>query len=359
MAIGLQQHRFAFTQAVAATYSDEKEPVDGLSRFFPDTPVESLGVSIEVERNGEFMATDVMRCTDPVRNVFNKSTEKIFIPPYFNEATDVTACEVYDVTFGMGVAPTGNQRATILRSAARRVRSMRNKVVRAIIKQRTEVLQTGIVTLKNGDNVDYKRKAASKVVLNGANTWDNLDTANPFADMIEGAKFIRRVGKSGSTEFNVIMGAQAMANFFANEKVLALAEIRRFELIDVRFPQFDNTTGMVVHGRFGAGNYIFNIWSYDEYYDVRNEDGSISSVDYIDADNVIILPNDFRGITAYGALPMVMGDQISGEYVAPVMGAFQVHDVIDQIKTAWDIILRSAPLVVPVSIDRIYTIKTA
>lgn len=359
MAIGLNQHRFAFKQAVVATYTDEKEPVDGLSRFFPEVTTDSLAVSIEVERNGEFMATDVMRCTDPNRNIFSKSTEKIFIPPFFNESTDVTACEVYDVTFGMGVAPTGSQRTRILQSASRRVRKMKNKIVRAIIKQRTEVLQTGIVTLINGDNIDFKRKAASLPVLAGANTWDNLDTANPFADMMSAANFIRRVGKSGAVEFNVIMGASAMANFFANEKVLALADIRRFDLVDVRFPQFDNTTGIVIHGRFGAGNYIFNIMAYDEYYDVKNPDGSITSVDYIDANNVIVIPNDFRGVTSYGALPMVMGDPVSGEFVAPVEGAFQVHDVIDQIKTAWDIIIRSAPLVIPVSVDRVVTIKTA
>lgn len=359
MAIGLNQHRYAFTQALVASFSDDVAPIDGLEVFFPQVTTDALGVSIEVERMGQFMAVDVMRCTDPHRNTFAKSTEKIFIPPYFNESTDVTACEAYDVTFGMGVAPTGNQRTAILRSASRRVTSMRNKIIRAIIKQRSEVLQTGIVTLQNGDNIDYKRKAASMPVLTGAATWDNLDTATPFTDLVAGANFIRKEGKSARREFNVIMGSAAMANFYANESVLAQADVRRYDLTEVKMPAFDGATGITLTGRFGSGIYTFNIWSYDEYYEEKDGSGNIVTREYIDADNVIMIPSDFRGVTAFGGLPMVMGDQVSGQFVAPIEGAFQVHDVIDQVKTAWDIIIRSAPVVIPVSVDRIYTIKTA
>ena len=71
-----------------------------------------------------------------------------------------------------------------------------------------------------------------------------------------------------------------------------------------------------------------------------------------------MVADDFEGVTSFAGVPAIMGDVVSGQYIAPMEGEFYVRDIIDQVKMAWDFIISSAPLVVPVSVDRIWTLKT-
>ena len=355
MAITLNQHRANITQTVIAKFSDDKEPKQGLSAFFPSKTTSTKYISIEVERNLQTVAVDVMRCTDPNRNTFSKSTEKIFEPPYYNEMFDFTACERYDVTFAEGNVPTKIDATLLIRSAMTKVKALKNKILRAIELQRSQVLQTGVVQLKNGDSIDFKRKAASLKVLTTTARWSEIATADPIADLTAGMEFLREEGLSGSSEIDVIFGSAALTNFKANAKVQKLLESRREESIRIDMPKFNNVSGMVSHGKVAAGDFIINIWTYNVFY--------VDPVDnvnkkYIDANNVIMVSEDFVGYTAFAGVPAIMGDNVSGNYVAPKEGEFYVRDIIDQQKVSWNFIVSSAPLVVPVSIDRMYTIKT-
>jgi len=356
MSITLNQHRAGMTQALVATFKDNVAPKEGLAAFFPMKTSRTKAISIEVERHGRKIAVDVARCTDPIRNVFSKSTEKIFVPPYFHESFDFTACQRYDVTFGTGNAPGEIDATMLMQDAMGRVVDLKNKVIRAIELQRSQVLQTGVVVLKNGDNVDYNRKAGSMVVKTVAGEkWTVPATADPVKDLRLGCEFIRTEGKSGGNVFNAILGQSALINFLANAKVQAEADIKNISRVSLNMPQFDNVTGLVLHGQVSAGEFIVNLWSYNESYDHPT-----TGVDtkYITADNVILLPDDFKGFTMHAAVDAVMGDAKTGQYIAPVEAEFLVYDVIDQVKRSWNFMLDSAPLVVPVSVDRIYTLQT-
>lgn len=355
MAITLNQHRAGVTQTVIDTFSDEKEPKQGLAAFFPSKTTDTKFVSIEVERNSQKVAVDVQRCTDPHRNTFSKSTEKIFEPPYYNEMFDFTACERYDVTFAKGNAPTKIDAKMLIADAQSKVKVIKNMILRAIEIQRASVLQYGVVILKNGDNIDYRRKAESMVVLTGTAKWDAPTTANPFLDIRKGMQFLRQKGKSGANAINVIFGENAFDNFLAIDNVTKQAEWRKINRLEINMPQFDNTSGMVFHGQFGTGDYTINVWTYNETYE-DPADGIEKP--YIETNNVVMVANDFRGWTAFAGVPAIMGTG-DNQYIAPMQGEFYVRDIIDQIRFAWNFIVSSAPLVVPVSIDRLYTIKTA
>lgn len=351
----LNQHRKHITQRLIAKFSDDKQPRQGLAAFFPHVTTPTKLVSIEVQRNRQKVAVDVQRCTDPVRNIFSRSTEKIFQPPYYNEMFDFTACERYDETFARENMPTKVDAQLLLADASGYLLELKNKILRAIELQRSQVLQTGIVTLKNGDSIDYKRKAASLKVLTGTAEWDQTATANPLVDLQTGMQFIRGEGLSGGSSINVIFGSNALANFMSNAKVKELADFRRINRIELNMPQFNNVSGMVYHGQVATGDYAVNIWTYNETYE---DPISGETKPYIDADNVVMVAEDFVGKTAFAGIPAILGDELNGRYVGPVEGEFYIRDVIDQIKTTWDFIISSAPLVIPISIDRIYTIKT-
>jgi hypothetical protein len=353
--ITLNQHRQGITQTLIAKFSDDKEPRQGLSAFFPSKTTSSKLISIEVERNLQLVAVDVQRCTDPVRNTFSRSTEKIFEPPYYHESFDFTACERYDVTFAQGNAPTRIDATMLLRDAQSKVKKLKNKILRAIELQRSQVLQTGIVLLKNGDSIDYKRKAESLAVNSGAANW-NVNTSDPYADIEKGMEFMREEGLSGGTTINAIFGKKAFTNFMNHEKVQKQADIRKIDRTTIGMPQFNNITGMALHGQFAAGDFTINIWTYNETY-IDPADNTTRRR-YINEDNVVLVADDFEGVTSFAGVPAIMGDVVSGQYIAPMEGEFYVRDIIDQVKMAWDFIISSAPLVVPVSVDRIWTLKT-
>lgn len=352
----INQAAFGVTQAVIATFRDDKQPNMGLSAFFPTVTTTAKQVSIAVRRGRQLVAADVLRATSSNRNIFSKYSQKLFLPPFFNEAFDFTSTQIYDVTFGAGVAPAGPNVGLMISDAAEYILECKNKIMRAIEKMRASVLQTGTVTVVNGDSIDYKRQAASMPVLNGANVWTATTTAVPLTDLTTGCTFLRQQGLSVGNEVNAICGDAAMANLLKFDVIKTERQIfSNLRRADIGMAQLNTVTGLTFYGRVGAGDFVVNLWTYSDFYE--NADGTKSK--YIADNNVILIPNDFEAKTIYAGVPMVMGDQMSGMYVANQEGEFMVHDIIDQTKKSWDMIIESAPLPIPVSIDRLYTIQTA
>lgn len=355
MAIGLQQHRKTFTLALVAVFSDNKAPLQGLSAFFPSKTSRAKGVSIKVRRNRQLVAVDVQRCTDPHRNLFSSYQEKIFIPPFYHEVVDFTSCQGYDVTFGSGAGPNEEQVDILMTDSSDQVLEMKYMIQRAIEKARASILQHGVVTLKNGDSIDYHRQAASMPVLTGSARWNQFTTANPIADFTTAGNFLRQQGLSTGNELNAICGSSAIANLLSFSSIQTERQIfSNFRRADIGMPVLNTVTGLTYYGRVGAGDYIVNLWSYSDFYE-----DSVTGVksNYIDPNNVVILPTDFEGVTAFAGIPAVM-DYDGAKSVMPVEGEFLVYDTIDEVKTTWDFNVKSAPLPVPVSIDRIYSIQT-
>lgn len=355
MAISLTQHRAGITQTAIAKFSDRNKPKSGLLSFFKSKTTTAKQVSIEVRRNGRKISVDVQRCTDPVRNIFSKSTEKVFVPPFHSEAFDFTACEAYERTFGSDNAPSKYDATSMVGDAAENLASIEDKIMRAKIKQVADVLQTGVVTIKNGDSIDFKRKAASMKVLSGGAKWDAPTTADILQDYYDGAEFLRTQGLSSGATINAIHGTAAMSNVLSNPKVQALLDLRNIKRGDIGMPQFDGVTGLVFHGQIAAKDYVINLWTFVDSY----EDAAGNDVKYIATNNVVMLPDDFEGEIVHAGVPMVKKDGEGNAAIVSVAGELVVHDVVDQVKRTWELIAESAPLVIPVSVDRVYTIQTA
>ena len=355
MAITLNQHREHITKRIISTFSDDAPVRSGLGAFFPaETSIEKM-VGIEVERNRQLVAVDVQRCTDPKRNKFSLFAEKLYIPPFYNESWDFTSCQRYDVTFGNTTNPSQSDSLNMINEASTRMMTLRRKIERAIQIQQAQILQTGIVTLKNGDNIDYKRKAASIVVKAGADLW-TAATGVPLTDLGLGGEFLREEGLSAGSTVNAIMGRDAFAAFMNNPQVKERADFRRISRLEVGMPQFDNTTGLVFHGQIGTADYSINLWTYNEFFE--NDAGA--KVKYLDVDKVILLAEDFKGKTAFAGIPAIMRDKNNAEFpewITPIEAEFYINNYIDPFKKAHWFEIASAPLAIPVSIDRIYTLQ--
>ena len=168
--------------------------------------------------------------------------------------------------------------------------------------------------------------------------------------------FLRDEGNSTGMTVNVVMRSDAMNAFLANAKTQTILESRRMDRIKIDMPQFNEASGMAFHGQVAAGDFVVNLWTYNEKY--TNAAGT--TVHYLDNDKVIILPSDFQGKTVFGGLPYMRKTSINGTSanIPAVKEADYLLRAYDDLKTISSVLeLTSAPLVIPFTIDKIYTMK--
>lgn len=358
MAISIQEHSSLLTSKVIGSFTDKSPIREGFSGLFPAETTPTLYVDITVKRGTARAAVDVQRFAEGDKTKMSVTTEKKYLPPFFKKDYDYSKEDIYLTTAAFGT--TGNATANKLMhdTALEAVMSNKDEIVRAIRIQQAQVLQTGIVTIKNGDNIDFKRKAASIVNVDTAGDyWSVSATATPITDIQKGLKFLREVGRSGGlASVNVVMRDTAFTAFMNTTQVKDLADFRRIERIDVGFPIFSEATGMSYQGRLAAGDFVVNVWTYNEFY----EDASGNIVYYLDEGNVVMIPTDFEGKTVFGALPAEVMSTVGGvtEIVPGIVEKdFLLRAYSDRRTLSSTLELTSAPLVIPFSIDKIYTMK--
>jgi hypothetical protein len=341
--ISVTDARALFTKKLVSVYLEQPRVTTFLRSFFKVEESLTKEVSIEVRRGFEKIAVDVIRGTEGNRNVFSKSTEKIFVPPLYWEYLVANDHKLYDVAIGMQSEVAF---AELAKQLGVDLFDMQQKIERAIEKQCADVLLTGIITLANGDNIDFKRKSAS--LFDGSSTpW--TDNANdPLIQIADACTWIRQNGKSQGAIFNVIMGSQAKAAFSNNTKVTAKGDLLRINNLDISMPQ-RNSVGGTTHGMAAAGDYSVRIWTYPEFYTAPNG----TSTPYVDPKKIIVLPENPNFVLAFAAVPQLIGK--NGEI--PQKGAYLISEHIDERASNHEIHIKSAPVAIPVAVDQIYTRK--
>lgn len=349
--ITTQDARGLFTKALIAVYKERTAPTSFLRSFFATKESDTKSISIEVQRGTEKIAVDVERGTRGNRNQFSKSSEKIFVPPYYKEYFDGTDLDFYDRLFtqdGTVDAITFNQWIGVV---VEKLGLLQDKIERAYELQCAQVLETGIVTLTNGDNIDFKRKVGSLVDV-GAPLYWAAGTSNPYDTLSAAATFIRTKGKSMGNIFNVILGDAAMSDFLDNTVVKERADVKNYSLDMIREAQ-KNSVGGVLHGEVSAGSYRFRLWTYPEYYDTE----SATNIPYINDKKIIVLPEMPNFVLGFAAVPQLMVSENTGAGVAGKRGAFLIGEYLDEVNTAHLIDIKSAGVAIPVAVDQIYTAK--
>lgn len=346
-AIPIQDARGLFTQALIDAYKETPKPTAFLRSFFPTKESATKNVGIAVKRGSEKVAVDVIRGGDGNRNTFGKSTQKLIEPPMYNEYFDLTELDIYDrlwnaqgeidaALVGEGVAEANENLMELVA-----------KIERAYELQCAQVLETGIVTLKSGANIDFKRKPGSKVAKSGGTYW-TTGTVNPFTDLEAGANFIRKEGKAQGSIINLLMGSEALNAFLENDIVKARADIRNFQLDSVA-PGVKNSVGGLPYAEVWAGSYKFRIWTYPEFYEDRNNANALTA--YLNPKKVVFLPEMPRFKLGFGLVPQLP------ENGNVQKGAYAFFENRDTFKVKHEISVRSAGIAVPVAVDQIYTLQ--
>jgi hypothetical protein len=333
-----------FTKKLGDFFVERIKPMSFLRSFYVEKETPAKEISLEVQRGSERVAADVVRGTDGNRNTWSRSTEKLFIPPYFREFFDITQLQLYDRLYG---ATEINDRmfSQLINDAAERLDQLKDKIDRAIERYCAGVFDDGIVRFQAARGIDYKRKPASMVTLTGDDLW-TVSTGNPFTQIAAWCQWMRKVGKVQTHEFNLIMGDTAHAAFMANSNVLTRQNLFNMSLDRIAVPQ-KNSVGGVFHGTITCDVYRVNIWSYPDFY----EDDNQVMQPYWNPKKVFMLPTVGANLKLwYAAVPQLLEDN-----TPPQVGKFIVNEYIDRKAKTREVHLESAPLPVPVTIDQIFT----
>ena len=342
--------RGIFTTKVIAIYKDMTMPTAFLRSFFPTKTSNSKYVQIAVMRGFEKIAVDVQRGTRGNRNQFSLSSQKTFLPPYYHEYLDATELDLYDLIWNTEGTINTNVFAEFLKDVAEKVAALIMKIERSYEVQCREALHTGIVTLSNGTNIDYKRKAGSLIAY-GAGIDFSSGSVDPNSVLESGAEFLRTEGKVSGGMYNTIMGKEAFAAYKNNSNIKDVADLRRFQLIDVRMPQ-RQATGATLHGVAAIGSYETLIWTYPEFYDTESQEHN----PYIDPKKVIVLPENPKFDFGFASVPRLLGKKADvGAGVSGERGAFLIGETLDEINTAHNVDVKSAGVAILTAVDQVWT----
>lgn len=358
MAISIIEHTSVMTTKVVGTFKEVIPVAEGFSSWFPRETTPTFFVDIRVKRGTRKVAVDVMRFTEGQATKMTKLTEDKYLPPYYELEYFFNRDEIYMRALEMGgmSSPTSNR--MIAQNALDNLIEQKNMIGRSIKKQQAEVLQYGTITLVNGDNIDFRRKPASMVdvVADGGAYWDNPTTAKPLSDLAKGGKFLRNVGTATGNVLNYVGRSETIAALLATDEFKSFADFRHIERMNIGMPQFSDSTGFTFNGQFAAGDFRVNIWSYDEIY----EDENGADQYYLEDGMVILLPVNFQGKTVFGALPGMTDSTIAGtktKIPAAVETDYLIRPFYDERTISSGMKMSSAPIVLPITIDRIYTLK--
>jgi hypothetical protein len=347
--IPASQARALFTKLLIDVYQERPLVTSFLRGFFPVVTAPTKDISIEVERMGEKIAVDVLRGTEGNRNNFSRQSMKEFTPPLYREYFDATQLDLYERVLGAQGDAQSPLFAALLNKVADRLENLRDKIERAKELQCAQVLETGIVTLKNADQIDYKRRAGS-LVDDGAGQYF-ANAIDPFPKFEAAGNFLRQFGKSPDGIFNCIMGSTALADLLNNAKFQARQNLFNMALDAVQGPVRDANTGATFHGIITAGSYKFQLWAYPQFYEDPNNGNALTP--YVNAKKVIVIPMKPRFKMAHAAVPQLVGEP--GQL--PVQGEYVMGDFPDPRKATHEFDIQSSPLAIPIAVDQAYTFK--
>ena len=340
-----------FKHFMAAAYDERllAQPPMFLSNMFGKNPTELLlseteKIDIDVIRDDRKLAVDVTRGGGAGNtNTSNRfSAHEYQVPLYWEEAP-ITASMLNKRLPGFDPFQPVDRMQALAYHAAKIQAAQALKIRRAMEYQAAEALLSGTITLINSDSLDFKKKGTHHATP--GTKWDNA--GDPIADIQALADIIFKDGKMKPD--TLIFGAIAFTDFIGNAKVLAYLNTRYVE--PGRLAPGDVVQGAKLWGRLTIGQYVFDIYIYDEFYDVSG-----TATPYVTTDSVIIMNRNARLVKAFGAVEIL--PQCREEYRRlgmPMVPEFQPGQITpfayEKPPAALIAGVQSAPVMIPTAID--------
>lgn len=293
------------TKRMLAAYFEEAEPKGFLSSFFRTPPrnfFDSEKVEIDIKRKGRSIAIPIKDISVGARKVaLDQFTNKEFTPPVYKESGSLNAFNMIKRQAGQNPFQDPDISANAIIEAFNIFRTLESRVRRATEVQASMVFASGVVTLIDNDgdtvySIDYSPKATHFINAPGG-TWSG--TPDIIGDLDALAELIRADGKSNPD--TLIFGRAAYNLFIADTTIAAILDSRRMALGALGAPQ--DRAGASFKGTLAVGAYQFNIWLYNDSYDLPS---SGADTPYVATDHVLMLSSMARLDAVFGSIPQII-----------------------------------------------------
>lgn len=362
MSLTTQQAEGLLLKSAIKKYVEQRMPTTHIRGFFARQTYDSTTISLEIMRDNDYAAVDVMRGTNGNLNEATRWSAKEILPPMYHEKFNINGLRNYERAMGeMASSASAAQRAALANEIAMMLVKLNNKIIRAEEIQCTQALETGVVTLVNGDSIDYKRKADSLVDAANLGGYWTTTTTDIEKQLQTAGEFIREQGANSTGVLDITMSGQAWIALQKTSFFKDKANFNKVTLLSIGNPQ--NRNGANFHGQITAGSFIFNIWTYDGTY-LLDVNGVATRTRLTDQTKVIITPTEGSQFElSYGAVDQIVkssgASSVSGLQVAKGVADYYVWDNIDTNNLVHTMHMTSAPVARLITVDQVYTMKIA
>jgi hypothetical protein len=346
-------------------FRQKKAPGLFLSGFFK-TPARNITKSrkvvIDIQRSGEQYAVDVVRGTGGRLSTRKRFTTKEYIPPVYDQFVALGEEELMERMPGQTEYDSPDFAAMVMAIISDEQTEQQEMILRSIEYQAAQAFFTGQIVLVNGDTIDFKQKATHNYEV--GTSWS--DSGGTPIDDIQLALNLNR--KDGKVDSDIaIMSEESFADFIANAQVVAQADLRRIDRLDIKPPSM-NTEGAAFHGTFSVGAYRIQLWTYPQFYQVPEGFGLANEgelLNYIPSDRVLITSSKARFDLLFAGIPSVANRNDPRLAALGLAGIptniatdFHPYSHLDEEVLSIKAGVRSAPLCVPTQIDAFTVIDT-
>lgn len=259
-----------------------------------------------------------------------------FVPPYISLEMPTEAEEQFKRSIGQPVYSGESALQVAANQLAEDMADLDNQIVRTEEIQASQALFDDDVEIHDIDgkeveaNIQYGRKASH--AFSAAPLW-NAAGSDPLQDIRTGKRLI--VQDAGVVGTDIVMGADALDAFLANQEVKDALNLRRANLAEFETRAIE--LGVMFYGMIEGGT---RIWSYDEWYfdEILGDEREM-----VPKDKVLIASSEADMRRLYGAVKNPDGMLVKAMRMPDTWVEKRTKDRIIQIQ--------SAPLVVPTQVN--------
>ena len=339
-----------FTQRVISALKERKNPTTGFKAFFGEVVSGAREVSWEIKRRNRPVAVDIAPHEHGTTTKSTKSSQKVYRPPFYDLNTNVDALDSFERVFNTSQYVDVPNYRKLVEETAQDMQDNMDRIERAEELQRSQALLTGVVTLNNGDDITFGRKAASLLAYDNSFGWD-VATNNPGKILKQGAEFMVTEGNADAKGvINVVLGSESIDEFRGNPIRQKEGDIKDQMYMDLSVGA-QAVSGLTPQGAYSYGNYRFNLWGYEGYYDIE---GGTSNLRYMDSKSIIMLPSNIDFKMFYGGTKAWRG---TGENRFPtvIKGKRNFYRVYDELNVSMLLGVRTSPVALLRSLDNVFT----
>jgi len=314
------------------SFDKKQKPSMFLRNFFKKNQLDTNTIELQGRTVKSVYSVDVKAGTGGRLFDISKHTSKEYTLPEYNDYSVIDENDMDKLHLGETEYTKAKDAAKIADLITDRQEIISYAQRRAEEKQASDALFQGEIVLVGGDKITFD-KLASHTIDKAAKKWTD-DSSDPISDIKNACKLCNEDGENNSTLFNLILEDSGLIALTHNKNFKENSNYNNgIQRSEINIPE-ELTPGGVFHGRFSAGSYKINLWTYNEKYTIPkgfNFANEGSKVGYIPAGCGALIPDNPNFSCNYGTVSNVDASNNSN-----IAGSKVTKQQVEQLPYAYD-----------------------